>query len=62
MLLIIWFLVAVLARGWMHRLWCKWLHLSGEQYDMINFAGIVFYKAGVLLFNLIPWIALVIVG
>jgi hypothetical protein len=36
--------------------------LSTEQFDAVNFAGIALYKVGILLFNLVPWIALRIVA
>ena len=40
----------------------KWFRLPSEQFDAINFAGIVFFKVGVILFNLVPYVALRIVG
>ena len=39
-----------------------WFHLSVEQFDAINFAGILFYKIAIVLFNIVPCIALYIVG
>lgn len=61
-LLAVWVLLFVLTREWLRQLWSKWFSLSEEQFDAINFAGIVFYKTGILLFNLTPYIALRIVG
>jgi hypothetical protein len=61
-LLIVWFLLFVLPHAWLYRLWSRWFHLSTEQFDTMNFAGIVLYKVGILLFNLIPYIALRIVA
>ena len=61
-LLAVWSLLFVLSREWLRRLWSKWFSLSEEQFDAINFAGIVIYKTGILLFNLTPYIALRIVG
>jgi hypothetical protein len=52
----------VLPHGWMHRLWGRWFRLSAEQFDLVNFTGIVLYKSAVLLFNLVPYIVLRIVG
>jgi hypothetical protein len=60
-LLLVWVALFVLPHGWLHRLWGRWFRLSAEQFDMVNFAGIVLYKLGVLLFNLVPYIALRIV-
>jgi len=59
--IILWFLLVVLGRQWMYKLWGKWFHLSNEQFDFLNFTGMMLYKIGVLLFNLVPLIALYIV-
>ena len=60
-LLLIWFLLSVLAHDWLHRLWGRWFRLSVEKFDAINFAGIILYKTGILLFNLAPFLALYLV-
>jgi hypothetical protein len=61
-LLMVWFLLCVLAHQWFYRLCARWFRLTEEQFDAINFAGIAFYKLSILLFNLVPYIALRIVG
>ena len=61
-LLALWSLLFMLARDGVHRLASQWVGLSAEQLDAINFAGIIFFKTGVLLFNLVPYVALRIVG
>ena len=58
----VWSLLFVTARGWLHRLWGEWFRLPVEQFDAINFAGIVLYKTGIILFNLTPYLALHITG
>jgi hypothetical protein len=60
-LLMLWFVLYTLPHTWLHRLWGRWFRLTTEQFDAINFAGIVIYKVGILLFNLVPYVALVIV-
>jgi hypothetical protein len=60
-ILMVWGLLLVLPHGWMHRLHARWLGLSASQFDSINFAGLVVYKAGVLLFNVVPCVALYLV-
>jgi hypothetical protein len=40
----------------------RWFHLSVEQFDALHYAGIALYKIGILLFNLVPYIALRLVG
>jgi len=61
-LLVIWFLLYVLPHGWLYRIWGRWFRLTAEQFDAVNFAGIAFYKLGILLFNLVPYLALRISG
>jgi len=61
-LLMVWFLLFVLAHQWFYRLCARWFRLTAEQFDTINFAGIAFYKLSILLFNLVPYIALRIVA
>ena len=61
-LLAVWSLLFVLSHAWLHRLWSKWSRLPVEQFDAINFAGIVLYKTGIILFNLTPYLALRLTG
>jgi len=61
-LLIVWILLLALPHDWLYRYWGNWFSLSAEQFDALNFGGIVLYKMGILLFNLVPYIALRIVG
>ena len=56
--LFIWFGVFVFAHGWMHRMHGRWFRLSVETFDTIHYAGLAVYKIGILLFNLVPLIAL----
>ena len=57
-LLLVWFLLYALPHNWLYRLCAKWFRITPEQFDAINFAGIVLYKTAVLLFNLVPYVAL----
>ncbi len=58
----IWFLLYVLPHGWLYRIWVRWFHLTHEQFDALNFGGILLYKLGILLFNLAPLAALYLAG
>jgi len=42
----------------MHGVHSRWFHLSVEQFDALHYAGMALYKLGILLFNLVPYIAL----
>ncbi len=57
-----WFLFFKFAHDWVHRLHARWFRLSAEQFDAIHYAGMAIYKIGILLFNLVPYVALRIVG
>ncbi|MDP1672158.1 MAG: hypothetical protein Q8L65_03460 [Burkholderiales bacterium] len=61
-ILLWWFLMFSLAGDWMHRFHGRWFHLPAERFDAIHYAGMAIYKIGIFLFNLVPWIALRIVG
>jgi hypothetical protein len=52
----------MLAHDWMYGFHGLWFHLSVEQFDALHYGGMTLYKIGILLFNLVPYIALRIVG
>jgi len=56
-----WFGFFVFAHDWMYRMHGRWFKMSVEQFDAIHYAGMAGYKIGVLLFFVIPWLALLIV-
>jgi hypothetical protein len=61
-ILLVWFLFFMLAHDGMYGLHGLWFHLSVEQFDALHYGGMALYKIGILLFNLVPYIALRIVG
>ena len=60
-LMMIWGLMFMFGRSWMNRLLTKLVSLPAEKLDEIQFTGIVFYKLAIVVFNLVPWLALVII-
>jgi len=60
--LLVWWLFFLLAHDGMYGLHSRWFHLSVEQFDALHYAGMALYKIGILLFNLVPYIALHIIG
>ena len=60
--LLCWFLAFRFAHGWMYRLHGRWFRISIEQFDAIHYAAMAIYKIGILLFNLVPYVALRIVA
>ncbi len=57
-IILIWFLFFILAHDWMYLLHSAWFHLSVEQFDMLHYGGMAVFKIGIILFNLVPYIAL----
>ncbi len=60
--LLLWFLVFAFAHGWLERMHGRWFHLSRPQFDALHYGGMSLFKIGILLFNLVPFIALSLVG
>ncbi len=60
-LLIWWFLFLVVAHEWTVRLHTKWFRISPEKFDAIHYSLIGVFKMGVIIFNLVPYLALRIV-
>jgi hypothetical protein len=61
-LLIWWFLFISMAHDWTYRMHSKWYKISVEKFDAANYAGMAFFKVFVFAFNLVPYLALRIVG
>jgi hypothetical protein len=57
-ILLVWFLLFILAHDWMYLLHGRWFRFSVEQFDMLHYAGMSIYKLGIILLNLVPYIAL----
>jgi hypothetical protein len=56
-----WGLLSLAPHEWMYRWVGRVFRLSAERLDAINYAGILLYKLAILLFNLVPYLALRIV-
>ena len=62
-ILLVWWLVFfMMAHDWMYRLHSRWFSLSVDRFDAIHYAGMAFFKLCILVFNLVPYLALRIVG
>lgn len=60
--LLIWFIVFLCAHDGIQRLHGRWFSLSRDQFDSLHYLGMAIYKIGIILFNLVPYIVLRIVG
>ena len=61
-LLLWWLLVFTIAHDWIYNMHGKWFKLSIERFDTIHYAGMAFFKICIFLFNIVPYLALRIVG
>lgn len=57
-ILIVWYLFFTMGRDALHRLHARWFRLSAETFDAIHYAAMAAYKIGILLLNLVPYLAL----
>jgi len=60
-LLLWWFGFFALAHDFVYRLHSKWFNIPVGQFDAIHYGGMAVFKLGVILFNLVPYLALRIV-
>jgi hypothetical protein len=61
-LLLWWALFFMAAHDWTYRLHTRWFRLTVERFDTIHYTGMAFFKVFILLFNLVPYLALRLVG
>ena len=57
-----WAVFFFLAHDWTYRMHSRWFRVSVETFDAIHYAGIAFFKLAIILFNLVPYLSLRIVG
>ncbi|MES2627058.1 MAG: hypothetical protein V4628_17355 [Pseudomonadota bacterium] len=61
-ILFVWFTVFVFAHNWIYSMHSRWFKLSIESFDSLNYAGVAIYKIGIILFNVVPLIAMFIIS
>ena len=61
-LLILWWLFFSLAHDWTYRMHGRWFRIPVDRFDTIHYTGMAFFKLAILLFNLVPYLSLRIVG
>ncbi len=60
-LLLYWALFIIFAHDWTYRMHSRWFKLSTEKFDSLHYSLMGFFKMGVIIFNLVPYLALRIV-
>ena len=61
-LLILWALMCFLALDFVHRMHSKWFPMPRETFNVVMYSLLGFYKIVVIVFNIVPYVALQIVG
>ena len=57
-ILIVWFVGFIAAHDWFRDVYGRWFRFPSEQFDLMNYLGMSIYKIGILLFNIVPYLAL----
>ncbi|OTG83929.1 DUF6868 family protein [Acinetobacter sp. ANC 4648] len=61
MILFLWFFIFIYARNFLKKLHSQWFNLSDQTFDTIHYSGMAMYKIAILLLNLVPFIAIVLI-
>lgn len=60
-LLLWWSFWILIAHDLVYSIHSKWFKISVKKFDAIHYAGIAFYKITIIVFNVIPYLALRII-
>lgn len=60
--LLLWFGIYAVAPDWLYRSHNRWFALSWERFAEIHYTGMVVFKILILVFNLAPYLALLILN
>jgi len=61
-LLLWWALFLWLGHDFVYRVHGGWYKLSVERFDAIHYTGMLYFKIGIFIFNIVPYLALRIIG
>ncbi|MFC1698887.1 DUF6868 family protein [Candidatus Omnitrophota bacterium] len=61
-ILLWWFFAITVLHDFVYKFHSKFLKLSVERFDEIHYAGAMFFKIAVFMFNIVPYFALRIIG
>ncbi len=56
--LLLWAVLYLIAPGWLFEINVKWFDIGKRDFDLINYFGMGFMKISILLFFLIPYLAI----
>lgn len=61
-LFILWATISILAQDLVYRMHSKWFPLPRETFNVVMYSFLGLFKIVFLVFNVVPYVALVIVG
>lgn len=53
-----WFLLFIMAHGWIYKLHSRWFRLSEQAFNTVHYAGMGLYKLLIFVFLLVPYVVL----
>ncbi|MFB3884926.1 MAG: DUF6868 family protein [Thermodesulfobacteriota bacterium] len=56
--LLLWIFLYLIAPDWIFKMNARWFDISKHDFDLINYCGIGFLKISILLFFLLPYLAI----
>ncbi len=57
-ILVVWFFLYLITPNWMYELNASWFNVGKRDFDLINYFGIGFFKISIILFFLLPYLAI----
>ena len=61
-MLLVWLVMFICAKGFIYKVHSKWFRIPEDQFDRIHYSAMAHYKLAIFVLNLVPYIALHIVG
>ena len=61
-MLILWGSMCILARDLVYRMQSKWFPISRKTFDVVIYSFLGFFKIVFLVFNVVPYVVLLIIG
>ncbi len=61
-LLVLWTTICILAPDLVYRTQSKWFPIPRETFNVVMYSSLGFFKIVFLVFNVVPYVALLIVG
>jgi len=62
LLLFVWFAAYAAAGDWIYQIHSRWFQIPRQTFDAIHYAGMALTKIAIVLFFLLPWIAVRLVS